>query len=127
MTSTGAVARRPLGVSVTPFETRADVILRLGQRADEVGLDHVSIPEGWTHDGFVLLAEIAMRTSRVGLYAGIISVWSRSAAAIAMGAASLQRCSGGRLSLGLGATRRRSPKGCTASAGSVPSITCARS
>jgi hypothetical protein len=68
----------PVGVSVTPFESRADVIVRLAQRAEGLGLDHVHVPEGWTNDSFVLLTEMAMLTSRIGLGAGIISAWSRT-------------------------------------------------
>jgi alkanesulfonate monooxygenase SsuD/methylene tetrahydromethanopterin reductase-like flavin-dependent oxidoreductase (luciferase family) len=97
-------AAGPVGVSVTPFETRADVVLRVAERADELGLDHMYVAEGWTHDAFVLLAQLAGRTSRVRLGSGIVSVWSRTPATIAMGAASLQRCTQGRFTLGLGAS-----------------------
>jgi alkanesulfonate monooxygenase SsuD/methylene tetrahydromethanopterin reductase-like flavin-dependent oxidoreductase (luciferase family) len=54
----------PVGVSVTPFESRADVIVRLAQRAEDLGLDHVHVPEGWTHDSFVLLTEMAMKAQQ---------------------------------------------------------------
>jgi alkanesulfonate monooxygenase SsuD/methylene tetrahydromethanopterin reductase-like flavin-dependent oxidoreductase (luciferase family) len=94
----------PVGVAVTPFETRADVVVRVAQRADELGLDHVYVAEGWTHDAFVLLAELAGRTSSVRLGSGIVSVWGRTPATIAMGAVSLQRCTRGRFTLGLGAS-----------------------
>jgi alkanesulfonate monooxygenase SsuD/methylene tetrahydromethanopterin reductase-like flavin-dependent oxidoreductase (luciferase family) len=94
----------PVGVAVTPFESRADVILRLAQRAEDLGLDRVHVAEGWTHDSFVLLTEMAMLTSRIGLGAGIISAWSRTPATIALAAGGLQRCSDGRFWLGLGAS-----------------------
>jgi alkanesulfonate monooxygenase SsuD/methylene tetrahydromethanopterin reductase-like flavin-dependent oxidoreductase (luciferase family) len=93
-----------LGVAFAPFETRADVIVRLATRADDLGLDRVSVAEGWTHDAVVLLTEVAGRTSRIGLGTGIISVWGRTPATIALAAAGLQRCSHGRFSLGLGAS-----------------------
>ena len=93
-----------LGVGFTPFETRADVILRLGARADELGLDRVEVAEGWTHDSMILLAELAVRTSRIDLGTSVISAWGRTPATIALGAAGLQRCSGGRFSLGIGAS-----------------------
>jgi alkanesulfonate monooxygenase SsuD/methylene tetrahydromethanopterin reductase-like flavin-dependent oxidoreductase (luciferase family) len=92
-----------LGVAFTPFETRADGIVRLGVRADDAGLARVSVAEGWTHDAFVLLTELALRTSRIGLGSGVVSVWGRTPATIAMAAAGLQRCSHGRFSLGIGA------------------------
>ena len=92
-----------VGVAFTPFETRTDVILRLAARADDVGLDRVDVAEGWTHDSMILLAELALRTSRIDLGTSIISAWGRTPATIALGAAGLQRCSGGRFSLGIGA------------------------
>ena len=35
-----------VGVGFTPFETRADVVVRLAGRADELGLDRVEVAEG---------------------------------------------------------------------------------
>jgi alkanesulfonate monooxygenase SsuD/methylene tetrahydromethanopterin reductase-like flavin-dependent oxidoreductase (luciferase family) len=92
-----------VGVGFTPFETRADVILRLAARADELGLDRVEVAEAWTHDSTLLLAELAQRTRHIGLGTSVISVWGRTPATIALAAAGLQRSSGGRFSLGLGA------------------------
>ena len=93
-----------VGVAFTPFETRTDVILRLAARADDLGLDRVQVAEGWTHDSMVLLAELALRTSRIDLGTSVISAWGRTPATMALGAAGLQRCSGGRFSLGIGAS-----------------------
>jgi len=91
------------GVAFTPFETRADTILRLARQADALDLDRVQVAEAWSHDATILLAEIAAQTSRIGLGTGVISVWGRTPASIALAAAGLQRASGGRFSLGLGA------------------------
>jgi alkanesulfonate monooxygenase SsuD/methylene tetrahydromethanopterin reductase-like flavin-dependent oxidoreductase (luciferase family) len=52
----------------------------------------------------VLLARIAEATSRIGLATAVLPVWSRTPAAIAMAAASLQSASDGRFALGLGAS-----------------------
>ena len=93
----------PLGVGFTPFETRTDAIVRLAAHAEDVGLDRVDVAEGWTHDSLIVLAELAARTSRIGLGTSIVSVWGRTPATMALGAAGLQRCSGGRFSLGIGA------------------------
>ena len=60
--------------------------------------------EGWTHDAVVLLAQIAHVTSRTRLATAVLPIWSRTPAAIAMAAASLQRASDGRFALGLGAS-----------------------
>src|SRR3954447_17175132 len=93
-----------VGVSFTPFETRADVMLRIAVRADAAGLERVDIAEGWTHDGFLVLAEIAAATRRIGLATGIVSMWGRTPATLALSAAGLQRLSGGRFALGIGAS-----------------------
>ena len=95
--------RMRVGVAFTPFETRAEIIVRLASRADELGLDRVDVAEGWTHDSMILLAELAQRTSRIKLGTSVISAWGRTPATIALGAAGLQRCSQGRFSLGIGA------------------------
>ena len=92
-----------IGIGFTPFETRADTIVELAMRADDAGLARVSVAEGWTNDAFILLAELALRTSRIELGSGVVSVWGRSPATLAMAAAGLQRASDGRFSLGLGA------------------------
>ena len=97
------VARMGLGVGFTPFETRTDVIARVAGHAEDIGLDRVDVAEGWTHDSLIVLAELAARTSRIGLGTSIISVWGRTPATMALGAAGLQRCSEGRFSLGIGA------------------------
>jgi alkanesulfonate monooxygenase SsuD/methylene tetrahydromethanopterin reductase-like flavin-dependent oxidoreductase (luciferase family) len=92
-----------VGVGVTPFQTDADATIRLAVRAEELGYARFGSAEGWTHDAVVLLAQIAGVTSRIGLATAVLPVWSRTPAAIAMAAASLQRASDGRFALGLGA------------------------
>jgi len=52
----------------------------------------------------VLLAEAAVRTTRIALGTGIVGIWNRSAATIAMAASTLHAMSGGRFVLGLGAS-----------------------
>jgi alkanesulfonate monooxygenase SsuD/methylene tetrahydromethanopterin reductase-like flavin-dependent oxidoreductase (luciferase family) len=93
-----------IGAGVTPFQTDADATVRLGVAADELGYARFGIAEGWTNDAVVTLTQIAGVTSRIGLSTGVLSVWSRTPAAIAMAAAGLQRASGGRFALGLGAS-----------------------
>lgn len=93
-----------VGIGFTPFETRADVIGRLAVRADGTRLERVTVAEAWTHDATTLLAELACRTHRIGLGAGVLSVWSRSPATLSLEAAGLQRLAQGRFSLGLGAS-----------------------
>ena len=93
-----------MGVGVTPFHTDADASIRLAQRAEELGYGRFGTAEGWTNDAVVLLTQIAGVTSSIALASSVLPVWSRTPGAIAMAAASLQRASGGRFTLGLGAS-----------------------
>src|SRR5438045_2771776 len=92
-----------IGITFTPLETRAGVIVRPAARADELGIARVDGAEAWGHDAPLLLAEIAAHTTRIGLGTGILSMWGRTPATLAMTAAGLQRISRGRFTLGLGA------------------------
>ena len=94
---------RPLAVGLPPMETRRDVVLHVADRAEELGYAAFFLAEGWGHDASVLLTEIAVRTSRIRIGTGVVNVWGRSAASIAMLATSLGEVSGGRFVLGLGA------------------------
>jgi alkanesulfonate monooxygenase SsuD/methylene tetrahydromethanopterin reductase-like flavin-dependent oxidoreductase (luciferase family) len=85
------------------METRRDVVLHVAVRAEELGYAAFFLAEGWGHDASVLLTEIAVRTTRIRIGTGVVNVWSRSAASIAMLATSLGEVSGGRFVLGLGA------------------------
>ena len=98
------MSRRRLGVSVMPLENRYAVLAGLATTADRLGYDAVLLPEAWTYDMTVMLAEAAARTHRVTLVSGILSVWGRSAATLAMAASTLATVSGGRFVLGLGAS-----------------------
>ena len=97
------MARQRLAVGLTPMETRRAVVLHVAQRAEDLGFDAFFLAEGWGHDAAVLLAEVATRTSRITLGTGVLNVWGRTPASIAMLATSLHEISGGRFVLGLGA------------------------
>ena len=96
--------RSEVGVGITPFQTDEEASIRLAVAAEQLGYGRFGAAEGWTHDALVLLTRIAAVTSRIGLATAVLSVWSRTPAAIAMAAASLQRASEGRFALGLGAS-----------------------
>ena len=70
--------------------------------ADACGYDSFWLPEAWERDAFTTLTELAVHTKRIHLCTGIINVFSRSPALIAMSAATLDEISGGRFRLGLG-------------------------
>src|SRR5688500_20355966 len=93
-----------VAVSVMPLENRREALIGLATAADRLGYDGYFLPETWAYDISVILAEAAIRTQRIGLGTGIVSVWSRSAGTIAIAAATLSALSPGRLTLGLGAS-----------------------
>lgn len=92
--------RRAIGF--TPMETRRSVLIEASELADELGYEAVLVPEGWGMDSTVILTEIALATKRIRPVSGILSIWSRSAATIAMNSATLFDVSDGRYILGLG-------------------------
>ena len=104
MAATGTGWRR--GVALTPLEIRRDVIVRTARLADELGYETFALPEGWGLDSTPVLAEIALGTRRIRLVSGVLSVWGRTPATLAMTAATLHELSGGRYVLGLGASTR---------------------
>src|SRR5215467_10684122 len=93
-----------IALSVMPLETRREAIIGLATEGDRLGYDGFFMPETWGYDMTVLLAEAAARTTHITLGTGILGIWSRSAATIAMAAATLHAISGGRFALGLGAS-----------------------
>ena len=99
------------GVGLTPMETRRDVIVRAATLADELGYEVFAVPEGWGLDSTPVLAEIALRTGRIQLVSGVLSVWGRTPATLAMTAATLHQASGGRYVLGLGASTKALAEG----------------
>ena len=96
----------PVGVGFTPFEDRLDVIDSVTAHAEARGLDFVSVAEATSLAAPIVLARLAVRTRRIGLMTGVLSVWGRTPATLALTAAELQRHSTGRFVLGLGAGTR---------------------
>jgi alkanesulfonate monooxygenase SsuD/methylene tetrahydromethanopterin reductase-like flavin-dependent oxidoreductase (luciferase family) len=94
------------GVGHTPMETRRDVIVRTAVLADELGYELFALAEGWGLDSTPVLTEIALRTDRIHLLSGVVSVWGRTPATLAMTAATLHQICGGRYLLGLGASTK---------------------
>jgi alkanesulfonate monooxygenase SsuD/methylene tetrahydromethanopterin reductase-like flavin-dependent oxidoreductase (luciferase family) len=97
---------RRRGVALTPMETRHDIILRTAELADDLGYEAFALPEGWGLDATLLLTEVALRTRRIKVVSGILSVWGRTPGTLAMTAATLHRLSAGRYVLGLGPSTR---------------------
>ena len=99
------------GVGLTPMETRRDIIVRTAVLADELGYEIFAVPEGWGLDSTPVLTEIALRTARIHLASGVLSVWGRTPATLAMTAATLYQVCGGRYLLGLGASTQALAEG----------------
>ncbi len=97
------MASRALAVGLTPLETRRPVVLHLADRAESLGYDAFFVAEGWGYEAGVLLSEIATRTERITLGTGVLNIWGRTPATIAMLAATLAETSADRFVLGLGA------------------------
>src|SRR5580704_4139581 len=73
------------------METRRDIIVRTAVLADELGYEIFAVPEGWGLDSTPVLTEIALRTARIHLASGVLSVWGRTPATLAMTAATRPR------------------------------------
>ncbi|MCI0709398.1 MAG: LLM class flavin-dependent oxidoreductase [Chloroflexi bacterium] len=93
-----------IDVALMPLETRLDIIRHTATRADELGYRGFALSETWAHSTPILLADLAGHTKSITLGTGILSIWGRSAATIAMTASTLHAISSGRFILGLGAS-----------------------
>ena len=99
-------------VDIAPLGELADptAIVRLGRAAEAAGWDGLSIWDsigismgGAAADPFVTLAAVASATERIRLIASVIVVSRRRPQLVVQAAATLDRVSGGRLILGVGA------------------------
>ncbi|MFC4540366.1 LLM class flavin-dependent oxidoreductase [Halosolutus amylolyticus] len=91
-------------VGLFPRSTTHTSLVDFAVRAEALGYTSVWIGEGVEHNLFVKLSEIATQTSSITLGSGIANVYTRTPTLLAMSAMSLQRQSGGRFILGLGAS-----------------------
>jgi F420-dependent oxidoreductase-like protein len=74
------------------------------QEAEKLGVDYVWTAETWGFDAATPAAYIAAKTSTIRIGTGIMQLGSRSPAMLGMTALSLNSMSGGRFTLGLGAS-----------------------
>jgi F420-dependent oxidoreductase-like protein len=82
-------------------------LTRCVQAAESCGYDSFWMPESWERESFSVLAHLAASTERISLATGIINVFSRSPALVAMSAATIDEISNGRFRLGLGTSGSR--------------------
>jgi F420-dependent oxidoreductase-like protein len=71
---------------------------------EKAGLDIVFVPEAYSFDAVSQLGFIAAKTRRLEIASGILQVYTRTPTLTAMTAAGLDYVSGGRFTLGLGAS-----------------------
>ncbi|NBU16377.1 MAG: LLM class F420-dependent oxidoreductase [Actinobacteria bacterium] len=82
------------------FKEAVDRVVAL----EKAGLDQVWVAEAYSFDAISQVGYLAAKTSRVEIGTGIVNVYSRSAALMAMTAAGCDYVSDGRFILGLGAS-----------------------
>jgi len=71
---------------------------------EKAGLDIVFVPEAYSFDAVSQLGYIAAKTQRLEIASGILQLYTRTPTLTAMTAAGLDYVSGGRFTLGLGAS-----------------------
>lgn len=86
-------------------------VVELAKRAESLGYRSVWVAESEGLNGFMTLGRIAAETSEVSLGTGVVNVYSRTPALLAMSAATLDHLSGGRTVLGLAASSRTAVEG----------------
>lgn len=79
-----------------------DQILDCASHLEKYHPDTVWIPETWGMENFSMLSMVSQKTSSPKIGSSIINIYSRSPSLIAMGAATVDTISNGRLILGLG-------------------------
>lgn len=89
---------------VVTYSDDFDQAAQLVRRAEEVGVDLVSVAEAYSFDSVSRLGYLAAVTTRMTIAAGILPMYSRTPTLIGMTAAGLDDVSGGRFELGLGAS-----------------------
>lgn len=95
------------GTFITPVARPVHQAVDLAIVADQAGLDLVTFQDHpyqpAFHDTWTLLSYVAARTERIHVAGNVLNVPLRNPAVLARSAASLDRLSGGRVELGLGA------------------------
>ncbi len=83
-----------------------DAITAIAKQADESGYGYLCIPEAWGLEAFSTVGHLLNVTKKIKIGTGVINVYSRSAATIAMGCTTLNQLAPGRFFLGLGTSGR---------------------
>ncbi|MBM2820003.1 MAG: luciferase family protein [Nitrosarchaeum sp.] len=79
-----------------------DQVLECSELLSHTNVDTIWIPETWGMESFSMLSQVSQKAPMAKIGSSIINIYSRSPASIAMGAATVDILSKGRLLLGLG-------------------------
>src|SRR5919198_6025295 len=93
-----------LGINVGYWQREPDDATETVLAAERLGYDSVWTAEAYGSDAFTTLAWYGARTSRIRLGTSVVQMSARTPAATAMHALTLDALSGGRLTLGIGAS-----------------------
>ena len=77
-------------------------VIECSKILSRTNVDTIWIPETWGMENFSMLSAVSNKTTTQKIGSSIINIYSRSPAAIAMGAATVDTLANGRLILGLG-------------------------
>lgn len=102
---------KQISVGFMPLETRREVTTFTANKANDLGYTAFGLPETGSYDTMLLLTEVALKTQQIKLMAGVLGIWGRSAAQIAMAATTLNIISGDRFILGLGSSTKQLAEG----------------
>ncbi len=97
-------AKRRISVNLPWNPDFVDTFVARARLADEIGIDTISVIEGYGHDAFTGMALLAHETSNVRISSAIVNVFSRTPATLAQSFGTLDQLSGGRVVVGLGAS-----------------------
>jgi alkanesulfonate monooxygenase SsuD/methylene tetrahydromethanopterin reductase-like flavin-dependent oxidoreductase (luciferase family) len=90
------------GVTIDWRGANLQALTTIALQADHSGSGYFWVPEAWGLEAFSTLGHLLSITKRIKIGTGIVNVFSRSAATIAMGCATLNQLAPQRFLLGLG-------------------------
>ena len=79
-----------------------DEVLDCAKILEKHSIDTIWIPETWGMENFTMLSAVSQKNNYSKIGSSIINIFSRSPSLIAMGAATIDTISNGRLVIGLG-------------------------
>lgn len=95
-----------LGVSISWRGATIGASWHIASEADRVGFDYLWITEAWGLEALSTAGYLLGITPRIKIGVGVLNVFSRSAALIGMGCATLNQIASGRFILGLGTSAK---------------------